>query len=72
MIVVTKDKKEYLPLLIGSLDSEEPGEFITCIEAGDSPSRDMFGQVTHFKIHISEVKGFKGTYAFPPDIYGKK
>lgn len=72
MIVVTKDNREYLPLLIGSIESEEPGEYITCIEAGDNPSYDMFGQIAHFKIHVSDIKGFKGTYSFPPIVYSKK
>lgn len=70
MIIVTKDEKQYIPLLMGSFEVEEMGEFLTCIEVDEFPSFNMFNQLEHVKIHISDVKGFRGTYAFPPVIYG--
>ncbi|MDP3386058.1 MAG: hypothetical protein Q8S24_02395 [Eubacteriales bacterium] len=73
MIIITKDNKEYVPLLIGSIESQEPGEHITCIESGDNPGKDLFGKIAHFKIHVSEIKGFRGSYSFPlPEIFYKK
>jgi hypothetical protein len=72
MIIVTKDNKEYIPLLMGSIESEEPGEFITCIEACQNPVLNMFQQVDHVRIHISEIKGFRGSYSFPPIMLCQK
>lgn len=43
MILVDKTGKEYIPLLIGSIESKDLGEFISCIEAGEDPAKDMFG-----------------------------
>ena len=69
MIIIAKDNKEYIPLLIGSIESETAGEYITCIESGDTPALDLFGKIAHFKIHVSEIKGFKGSFSFPlPEI----
>ncbi len=64
MILVAKNGKEYIPLLIGSIESRDLGEFISCIEAGNSPAKDMFGKIAIIKIHVSEIKGFKGSYSF--------
>ncbi len=74
MVIITKNNKEYIPLLIGAIESEDPGEYITCIESGNNPAKDLFGKIAHFKIHVSEIKGFKGSFSFPlPEImYTKK
>lgn len=72
MIIVTKDDKQYIPLLFGAIESEEIGEYITCIEALENPVLNMFQQIEHVRVHISEVKGFLGTYSFPPIVYGNK
>lgn len=72
MTIVTHDNKEHIPLLIGAIESPDIGEYITCIENSDNPSRDLFGNVQIYKIHVSEVKGFKGSYSFPkPEILYK-
>lgn len=73
MIIVTINNKEYVPLLIGSIESQDIGEYITCIENSESPKRDLFGKIEHIKIHVSEIKGFKGSFSFPlPDILYKE
>lgn len=68
MIIVAKNNKEYIPLLIGSIESPEIGEFISCIEVGENPSRNMFGQLDIIKLHITDVKGFKGSYSFATQV----
>ncbi|MHC1780999.1 MAG: hypothetical protein AB9922_12270 [Bacteroidales bacterium] len=72
MIIVTKDDKQYIPLLIGKIESTEIGEFITCIEARENPVLNIFQQVDHVRIHISEIRGFRGSYSFPPIVLGQK
>jgi hypothetical protein len=73
MIIVTINNKEYVPLLIGSIESQDIGEYITCIENSEFPKRDLFGKIAHIKIHVSEIKGFKGSFSFPlPDILYKE
>lgn len=71
MIIVTKDDKQYIPLLIGRIESEEIGEYITCIEARENPILNMFNEIDHVRIHISEIRGFKGSYSFPPIMLGQ-
>lgn len=57
---------------MGKIEGEEIGEYITCVEARENPILNMFQQLDHVRIHISEVKGFKGSYSFPPVLYGHK
>lgn len=68
MIIVTKDNQEYMPLLFGSIESEIPSQHITCIKikSDGSPTLDLFGRIAHFKIHVSELKEFKGSYSMAP------
>jgi hypothetical protein len=65
MIIVTKDNQEYYPLLFGSVESEAPTQHITCIKlkSDGSPELDLFGRIAHYKIHIKELKEFKGSYS---------
>lgn len=65
MIIVTKDNQEYTPILFGSIDSETPSQHITCVKLKNdgTPFMDLFGRVAHYKIHISELKEFKGSYS---------
>jgi len=71
MIIVTKDNREYRPLLFGSIDTPEPSEYITCISNADEPEFDMFGKILHHKIHISNVKCFKGSLITSPVVFPK-
>lgn len=70
MIIVTKDNQEYIPLLFGSIESETPTQHITCIKlkSDGSPVLDLFGKVAHYKIHISELKEFVGSYSIATTI----
>lgn len=69
MVIVTKDGKEYRPLLFGAIDSPDPSEYITCILDSEVPEMDMFGRVVHHKIHVSEVKWFKGSLSTSPVVF---
>lgn len=69
MIIVTKDDKEYRPVLFGSIDKVEPCEFITCIINSDTPELDMFDNPVHHKIHISSVKHFLGSLITTPVVF---
>lgn len=69
MTIVTKDGKEYRPLLFGSIDNPEPTEYITCIIDSDEPELDMFKRPVHHKIHISDVKCFKGSFSTTPIVF---
>lgn len=71
MIIVTKDNKEYRPILFGSIYKPEPSEHITCIINKDEPELDMYGRVMHHKIHISEVKCFIGSLSLTPVVFPK-
>lgn len=71
MVIVTHNEKEYYPVLMGSFDCPEISEYITCIEEND-PSLDLFGNPVLIKIHVSEIKGFKGSYSFAPFTSYKK
>lgn len=70
MIIVTKDNQEYIPLLFGSIESEAPTQYITCIKLKSDGSSvlDLFGKVAHYKIHVSELKEFKGSYSIATTI----
>lgn len=68
MTIITLSGDEYYPLLFGSKNSDEPSEYITCVKDSDVPDLDLFGQPARYKIHISEVKAFKGSYAFAPFV----
>lgn len=68
MTIITHSGEEYYPLLFGSKNCDEPTEFITCVKETIVPDLDLFGQPARYKIHISEVKAFKGSYAFAPFV----
>lgn len=55
---------EYIPVLIGQSDVEL-SEIISCIDATDKPDRDLFGNIMIKQLHISQIKGFKGSYRLP-------
>lgn len=71
MTIITHDGTEYLPVLFGSIESFEPSDSITCILDCEPRELDMFGNVVHHKIKVSEVKYFKGTLMMTPVILPK-
>lgn len=66
MTIVTHDNKEYRPVLFGKIDSPEPSDIITCVLDQDPFELDMFGNIVHHKIHVSDIKCFKGTLMMTP------
>lgn len=68
MTIITHSGEEYYPLLFGSKNTSEPSEYIICVKETNVSDLDLFGQPTRYNIHISEVKAFKGAYAFAPFV----
>lgn len=66
MIIVTNDGREYLPVLFGRIDCPEITDIITCVLNTNPLEKDMFGNVVHHRITISDIKGFKGTLQMTP------
>lgn len=66
MIIVTKDDREFLPVLFGRIDCPDMTDVVTCVANVLPFELDMFGNIVHHKIKISDIKGFKGTLQMTP------